>query len=181
MQEEVCMDIAGQEGRYQVSNYGRVRSLPRKSVFVQHNQYSEYVVERNLLGKIISPRKLPTGYLKVSIEDKDFYIHRLVCSSFIRQLEDKEEINHKDGDKTNNHLWNLEIVSRIENQNHAVYLGLNKTVDKAIPVILNGVRYESIGEASRATGFSVQVIHKRLNNPNIKPYKHHFTVFVAEL
>lgn len=174
--KEIWKDIKGFEGLFQVSNLGRVKTLERDVIYIQTNQYGSKETTKHISEKIRKPRKTRSGYLRVQLFDKDFYIHRLVCSAFIRQLQPKEEINHKDGNKSNNNVDNLEIVSRIQNQNHAFYSGLNKLVQPAVKVNVNGVIYESLGEASRCTGISKQVLKAHLDNPNKKSNKYTFTI-----
>lgn len=169
-------DIKGFEGLYQVSDLGNVRSLDREISYIQKNQYGEKQAVKRLKGRLLSPRATKGGYLRVQLCNQDYYIHRLVCNNFIRPLKPKEEINHIDGNKKNNRLDNLEIVSRIENQNHAIDNNLSSFGDKAIKVEVDGVVYDSIGQASAATGIPKGTLIKHLDNPNIKPYKYHFTI-----
>jgi len=84
----------------------------------------EYFVTKE--GDIIStakgkPRKLKpndnySGYLYVNIKNKNFYVHRLVATAFIPNPENKREVNHKDGDRSNNRVENLEWVTPSENR-----------------------------------------------------------------
>ena len=174
--KEIWKDIKGFEGLFQVSNFGRVKTLQHEVKYVQKNQYIEVETTKTIQEKIQKPRKTKNGYLRVQLLNKDFYIHRLVASAFIRPLKPKEEINHIDGNKSNNRVDNLEIVSRTENQDHAVRNGLNTTVKESVKVEVNGVVYDSLGEAARDTGISKQVLKQHLDNPNIHPYKHNFII-----
>ena len=84
----------------------------------------------SLTRKMMKPNLIRNGYLRVRIKCDDgvarsFLIHRLVALTYIPQPEGKNEVNHVDGVKTNNHLSNLEWVTRSENQQHAFALGLN--------------------------------------------------------
>ena len=87
-----------------------------------------------------------------------------------------KEVNHIDGNKLNDRLDNLEICSRIENQNHAYDTKLNTYFEKAIKIKVNEIIYNSIGEAERATGILKQTLWKALNNPFYKPRKYQFTI-----
>jgi hypothetical protein len=100
---EEWRDIPGYEGLYQVSNFGRVKSL-RKSCVLK---------EQNL------PNGYPYAALKVDGVQRNRLIHRLVAAAFIQNPENKQEVNHKDGNKRNNHVENLEWVTRFENIKHA--------------------------------------------------------------
>ena len=100
---EIWKDIFGYEGLYQVSNLGRVRSL-------------KFGKER-----ILSIRRSKFGYLLVNLcknsDMKTFRVHRLVGQSFIPNPNNLPEINHRDEDKTNNKVVNLEWCSSKYNAN----------------------------------------------------------------
>lgn len=174
--KEIWKDIKGYEGLFQVSNLGRIKTLERDVTYIQRNQYGSVETTKHISEKIQKPRRTKSGYLRVQLFEKDYYIHRLVCSAFIRPLKPKEEINHKDGNKSNNNVNNLEIVSRVENQNHAYYSGLNTAFKPAYKIEVNGIVYNSLGEAERGTGIPKNVMRDHLNNPNMKPHKYNFTI-----
>ncbi len=160
---------------YMVSNCGQVKSLDREVPYIQKNQYGETQSIKRLKGRLLTPRVSAYGYLRVQICNKDFYIHRLVAEAFIGAVEGLE-VNHIDGNKRNNNLYNLEIVTRFQNHDHAILSGLNSTSGITIPVWVDGVYYNSISEASKTLGVSCEVISKRLDNPTFKGYKYNFDV-----
>lgn len=102
--EEIYKDIKGYEGLYQVSNYGRVKSL----------NYRRTGKER-LLKQILHTN----GYFYVRLykSNKWFSIHRLVAETFIPNPENLPCVNHKDEVKTNNHVDNLEWCTNEYNLN----------------------------------------------------------------
>lgn len=89
---------------YEVSNYGTV------------------INKKN--GKQVIPRMNTNGYLRVFIDGKKIYLHRVVADSFFDGDHTGLDVNHKDGDPTNNFLGNLEWCTRKENINHAIRTGL---------------------------------------------------------
>lgn len=112
---EVWLDIQDYEGFYQVSNLGRVKSLPRNGT-----TKNERILKSNNVG----------GYYQVCLQKKGIKsykkVHRLVAETFIENPLNKKEVNHIDGNKHNNNLINLEWCSTSENQLHSCYkLGNN--------------------------------------------------------
>ena len=92
---------------------------------------ADYIITKN--GEIINkhnnrkvkPQPNGKGYLRVVIGQKKYFVHRLVSEKYIPNPENKTQINHKDGNKLNNCVDNLEWVTNQENRNHAVQKGLH--------------------------------------------------------
>ena len=112
---ELWKDIKDYEGFYQVSNLGRVKSLSR-SIYDSRG----YMIYRK--GKIKKPSFDKNGYPQIGLCKNGTVItrkiHRLVAEAFIPNPENKPEINHKDEDKLNNCVDNLEWVTEKENVNY---------------------------------------------------------------
>lgn len=121
--KELWKDIKGYEGCYQVSNLGRIKSLDRMT----NNQYGEYFMKGRILKNSIIKDK---GYCRVSLNNGNGKIskrvHRLVAEAFIPNPENKPEVNHKDGNKLNNCVSNLEWCTNKENIEHSIRTGLKK-------------------------------------------------------
>ncbi len=98
MEEEVWKIIKGFES-YKVSNFGRVKSSIGKE-------------------KILKPVINRGGYLSQKLNGKRFLIHRLVANAFLENKENKPQVNHKDKNRQNNNLSNLEWSTYLENMNH---------------------------------------------------------------
>lgn len=116
---EQWRDIEGYEGLYQISNYGNVLSV----VFGSKN-HPRLKQESRLLRLAASS----SGYYHVQLYKNGVpstrLVHKLVASAFISNPEKKPEVNHKDGDKSNNRVENLEWVTKSENLKHAALTGL---------------------------------------------------------
>jgi len=113
--EEIWKDVPGFEGLYEVSNYGRVKSLPRPWYRKKQSNILVGVPDIN-------------GYLKVPLNNHGKYsvrpIHRLVAIAFIPNPENKPYVNHIDGNPSNARVENLEWVTPLENSQHAWSTGL---------------------------------------------------------
>lgn len=113
---EVWKKIEGYGGNYEVSNYGRVRSIKR--IIVYSNGARRAYPERYL--KYHYNQK---GYIQVYISHKSkcylLAVHRLVAKHFVLNIYDKPQVNHKDLNKKNNHHENLEWVTCKENIIHS--------------------------------------------------------------
>lgn len=120
---EEWLPVVGFEGIYEISNIGRVKRCRRSQI---------YTTSRGTHNRIFSERlmKLSEGeYVTVCLtKDGTFSypgVHRLVAQAFIPNPENKPEVNHKDGNKHNNNVTNLEWVTSKENIQHAIQTGLS--------------------------------------------------------
>lgn len=144
---EVWKDVSGYDGKYQVSNTGKVRNA-RGSILKPTGKSDRYhTVRLYRSGKVF----------------KDWLVHRLVANEFLGMPGDGYEVNHIDGNRYNNNVSNLEWVTHRENMIHAVKHGL-VTTQKAKdahrkPVrCSNGKIYTSIQEAADELGLMASCI-----------------------
>lgn len=151
--KEIWKNIKEFENLYQVSNLGQIKSLRRGNILKQSQTKDNYLIVHLSNGKY-QPNKL---------------VHRLVAEAFLENIENKPQVNHKNGMKTNNRIDNLEWVTQEENQQHAYKTGLNKPRygrenHKSKKVIqydlqMNRVaEYDGIREAERNTGYNSTAI-----------------------
>ncbi len=122
-QQEIWKDVVGYEGLYQVSYLGNVRSCEAS--------FNHRYGQRVRVSKMKAQATTKSGYKTVNLfRDnwiKVFKVHRLLMIAFVPNLENKKTVNHKDGDKANNNINNLEWATHSENVNHAVKNGLKNT------------------------------------------------------
>ena len=155
MKKEYWKPVIGFEGLYEVSNFGRVKSLPRK----------------NTKGRILKPRTTNCGYLQVDLCKcgKIYHktVHRLVAEAFIDNPNNLPQVNHKDENKESNFVWvnddgsvdesksNLEYCDAKYNAN---YGSKNDKMKKQInQFLLDGITlvntWSSTREIERKLGF----------------------------
>lgn len=120
LQNEIWKDIPGYEGCYQVSNLGRVKSLDR----IVHRSDGRIQHKREHILKLSEADEYYVISLHKSAQTTYHTVHRLVASAFLDNPEQKQQINHIDGDKHNNCISNLEWATSSENMQHAHRLGL---------------------------------------------------------
>lgn len=89
--------------------------------YVIYDDGRVFSIKRNAFQK---PRKHSNGYMRATIHGKDMYIHRLVALCFLENPNNYNEVNHKDGNKCNNNVANLEWCDRNKNNKHAFDTGL---------------------------------------------------------
>lgn len=120
---ECWKDVPGYEGRYQISYQGKIKSIQREvrcrnQICSFYRVYPEKLLSFNDIGGYKQVRLYKEG------KSQDYLVHRLVAMTFISNPNQYEEVNHIDGDKSNNCVDNLEWCSRHQNIHHAIATGL---------------------------------------------------------
>ena len=143
--EEVWKDILGYEGHYQVSDKGRVKSLKQGK------------------EKILKPERTHNGYLRVGLlknrNRKMFMVHRLVGQAFLPNPNSLPQINHKDEDKTNNRVENLEWCDQKYNNIYGTHI--QRVTEKVSKTVLQFTKtgeiikeWKSTHDIERILGYS---------------------------
>lgn len=156
--EVITRDINGYEGLYSIDIFGNVINLKsNREVKQQKNKF---------------------GYMNVSLykdkEQKQYKVHRLIAETFIPNPQNKEQVNHIDGIKTHNVVWNLEWVTSKENNVHASNIGLIRIAQKVM-IVETGEVFNSLGSCARKIGGNVGDISRCLHSRGTKTHKgYHF-------
>jgi hypothetical protein len=161
MNTEIWKPVIGFEGRYEVSSLGRIKALAREI------QYSDGRRGR-LAEKMIRGSRMNAGYISVTFDSKTRrFVHQVVAEAFLGVSEYRQTVNHKDGNKLNNCINNIEWATYKENNDHARRTGLNnqhaeksnlhKYSDQFIQAVRNvharyAPKYEELGEMFGLTG-----------------------------
>lgn len=126
---------------YSISSYGRVKSIKRNLIMKQHlNTHGYYIIRINKQTKTI---------------------HRLVAQTFIPNPENKKTVNHIDGNKLNNKVYNLEWATHSENLKHAFEIGLccnkgeNHSRNKLTECQVNFIRRSTLKQVELAKMYNV--------------------------
>lgn len=175
--KEIWKDIKEYEGYYQISNLGNVRSLDR--IVEQVCGKDKTRTQKNLYkGKILKTHVINSGYVVVDLcknhKSKKYLVHRLVGNAFLEKNKNNSQINHKDENKLNNCVENLEWCTPLYN---STYLDKHKKVALKISNIvlqfdLNNnfiASYVGSNHASSLTNVPSRGIRKSCNSG--KPYK----------
>ena len=123
-----------------------------------------------LTGKLKNWSKDSNGYMKCTIwingKSKTISQHRMLAENFIYNPECKLQVNHKNGIKNDNKLYNLEWVTQSENTLHSFANGLQKVTRpcKKVIDVVNGKIYESVSEASKQINISRSALSNMLTN-----------------
>lgn len=148
--DEEWRDVTNYSGIYQVSSYGRFRTLPR---MIKHTRCG-YNFRKGVIHSY-SEDYSGDDYISVQLWRDGKYIQRqlhvLIAEAFLPNLENKPQVNHKDGNKRNNAVSNLDWVTAKQNSHHAISTGLNKLSGTGKPVkdLDTGIVYQSISDAAR--------------------------------
>lgn len=158
MDKEIWRLVVGYEGLYMVSSYGRVMSVP----ITQERNNRTY----HKSGTEIAHHDNGRGYRVLSlcrngVQDQRT-VHRLVAEAFIDNPKNLPEVNHKDGNKSNNEVKNLEWVTKSENVRHAITeldaFGFNRTLtEEQVIAIREDTRTEA--EIGKEYGLSQRTIN----------------------
>lgn len=175
--------VKNYESLYLVSECGYIKSLEKRWRTGRGNGRLHIQTE-----VIKSQHVTRFGYLRVALwkegKQKKYHVHRLVAMAFLPNYFEGAQVNHKDGNKTNNHASNLEFVTASENQKHAFATGLSKISEytklrlsqthkgcnnhrsKKVIDTSNGYIYETIKDAAIANNISEWNLYAYLRGVN---------------
>ena len=175
---EIWKPVYGYEGWYEVSNFGRVRSLDR--TIVQRNG-----VAITAKGQLMWQRKRKDNYFEVKLgkrnNRKAFLVHRLVAIAFIPNPNNFKYVNHIDENRGNNCVWNLEWCTFDYNIHYgtgmkrsAMHRINNPKIWRAIICTETNIIYPSINEINRQFGYNISCICECCKGKRKTAYGHHW-------
>ena len=123
MDNIIWKEIPRFKGRYEASNTGLIRTIEHIASRTDGKRYTA-------AQRVLKPAINHSGYYRFAVKDdgklRSFYVARIIAETFIPNPENKQEVNHINGIKTDNNVGNLEWVSRNENVLHSFRTGLQK-------------------------------------------------------
>lgn len=158
---EIWKDVVGYEGYYQVSNKGNVKTVERTVKFGKQIR----TVSEKIREQVPDKRGYFTVILSKDNKVKNAKVHRLVAESFIPNPSHLPEVNHKDEDKQNNDVSNLEWCDHFYNTVYGTKLERQR-IKKSIPVIQCNLQGEKIKEFESATQAELELRGKFTGNIN---------------
>lgn len=176
LEGEIWRDVVGWEDIYEVSNLGRVRTKFRI-------MYYDKGLGRGIEPKTVYPRirkqkyNKNTGYLMVGLngkgKSKNVTVHSMVAHAFIQYYEPQGKgkglcTNHKDGNKLNNNVNNLEVIELADNVRHMFKNGLSSTNHK---VVYKGDEYYSKAQLKRELNIRDKKLAKMIKNGEVSAIK----------
>lgn len=184
----VWLPIIGFENEYEVSSDGQVRSVDRVRNY--YNSRYKKMCSMKLRGKIRKPSLSYDGYAEVHLQksdsNKSYYarVHRLVASAFIPNPNNLPQVNHKDGNKLNNKVDNLEWVTAENNTRHAIEKlhgcwMRNNSPTIRVKCLDEGIWFNSMQSAGNWAGGTSTNLIIAMNKS--KPYKGHVFLREADL
>lgn len=181
--KEIWKPINGFEGFYEISNHGKCRSVDR---WIKKSNNASVFFK----GKILKPG-MRSGYKRFFLKKEGKvtgeFLHRLVAKAFIDNPFLKPQVNHKDGNKLNNEIENLEWNTEKENSHHAWRTGLNKKIYGSSQWLniqvdqydINGIfimRHKSIKYAAISIGVNPSSISRAIKFNRVCKKHHIFKV-----
>ena len=132
---EIWKNILGYEGIYQVSSCGLIRSVDRTLIKKRNPKTGKPCINK-MKGRLKKFSVSKIGYRQVSLyknlKSETLLVSRIVATAFIKNNENKPEVNHIDGNKENNNISNLEWCTSKENKCHAIANGYYNNCYKSL-------------------------------------------------
>lgn len=173
---EIWKDVIGFESNYSVSSLGRVKR--KASLFVRSDGVVRSFRERLLGGNL--NKKYHFVALQGGSVSKKYPVHRLVAAAFIPNPDNKPEVNHKNGVRSDNRVANLEWCTKSENAVHSIEVLGNHHGGcpmKRVMDVSTKIEYESIAEAAKMLGVPTSSV-KNILHGRVKKTKGHILKYV---
>lgn len=183
--EEIWKDIPGYEGLYQASNLGQIRSLDRIVEYVKHYSDRDVRAVHKFKEKVLK-QSFTSGYLGVLLSVDGIktseLVHRLVASTFVKNPDNKPQVDHKDGDRTNNRVDNLIWVTSKENHADTISKGQHtcqqESKTKQVIDVDTGEIFNSMMSAERKYSIPIGRISSAIKS-NQRVHGHKFEIYTG--
>lgn len=119
--------VIGFEGRYEVSNYGRVRSVSRVVPYTRHHPNGVRTIKSRILIAGLRSGYPTIALINTAGEKVGKLVHRMVAEAFVANPEGHRQVNHLDANKQNNRPENLEWCNQSRNVAHTYEIGIRPT------------------------------------------------------
>lgn len=151
-------------GVFEVSDDGQVRSVDR--VYRVRCRWG-HEITRRMKGRVRAQTVFSNGYLSVDTQTRAYLVHRLVAATWIPNPDNLPQVNHKNGDRADNRVENLEWMTCGDNHRHSYQKLGRKIHAKTTLVSVGGTKYESQKAAADALGINPGSVHSALNRGHL--------------